>query len=148
MHFNLPLFLLIFLVIVEAIPDHYKTLDVSQNASKDEIKKAYKKLMLKYHPDKNKNDPKALETTQKINAAYDILKDDEARKNHDNELRSFYGYTFKTSGGSSTMHGESSTPPEGSFTRSDENSSTSPDTTPDGTSPKGTEAYTNSGILL
>nr|CAD2183965.1 unnamed protein product [Meloidogyne enterolobii] len=148
MHFNLPLFLSIFLAIVEAIPDHYKTLDVSQNASKDEIKKAYKKLMLKYHPDKNKNDPKALEIAQKINAAYDILKDDEARKNHDNELRSFYGYTFKTSGGSSTTPGESSTPTGGPFTRPDENSSGSSNKTPDGTSAKGAEEYTNSGILF
>uniref|UniRef100_A0A914NX73 J domain-containing protein n=1 Tax=Meloidogyne incognita TaxID=6306 RepID=A0A914NX73_MELIC len=53
MHFNFDhFFLIIFLVIVEAIPDHYKTLDVSTNASKEEIKKSYKKLMLKYHPDK------------------------------------------------------------------------------------------------
>uniref|UniRef100_A0A914L6K1 J domain-containing protein n=1 Tax=Meloidogyne incognita TaxID=6306 RepID=A0A914L6K1_MELIC len=135
MHFNFyTLFLLIFLVIVEAIPDHYKTLDVSQNASKDEIKKAYKKLMLKYHPDKTGNDPEALEVAQKINEAYDILKDDEARRNHDNELRSFYGFSNPTSSGSPQS-------PVGSSPTSE----ASPFTTSGGNWSEETQGFTNFG---
>nr|CAD2207365.1 unnamed protein product [Meloidogyne enterolobii] len=137
MHFNFnTLFLLIFLVIVEAIPDHYKTLDVSQNASKEEIKKAYKKLMLKYHPDKTGNDPEALEIAQKINEAYDILKDDEARKNHDNELRSFYGFSNATSSGSPKSPASSSPTSPTHFTTSGGNWS------------EGTQGPTNFGILF
>uniref|UniRef100_A0A915LK50 J domain-containing protein n=1 Tax=Meloidogyne javanica TaxID=6303 RepID=A0A915LK50_MELJA len=55
--------------------------------------------MLKHHPDKTGNNPEALEITQEINAAYDILKDQEKRKNYDIEWRSFYGYSNATSSG-------------------------------------------------
>ncbi len=52
----------------------YETLEVSENASADEIKKAYRKLARKYHPDVNK-DPKAEEKFKEINAAYEVLSD-------------------------------------------------------------------------
>uniref|UniRef100_A0A915MZW5 J domain-containing protein n=1 Tax=Meloidogyne javanica TaxID=6303 RepID=A0A915MZW5_MELJA len=79
-------FLLIFLAIAETLSDHYKTLGVSQDASADEIKAAYRKLMMKYHPDKTKNDPIALKLSQEINNAKDILLDEQKRSDYDKEL--------------------------------------------------------------
>ena len=62
--------------------DYYKILGVEKNASKTEIKKAYRKLALKYHPDKNP-DKKAEETFKDISEAYAVLYDDEKRKMYD-----------------------------------------------------------------
>ena len=63
--------------------DYYKTLGVDKTASSSEIKKAYRKLALKYHPDKTKGD-KALETKFKgISEAYAVLSDTEKRKQFD-----------------------------------------------------------------
>ena len=64
--------------------DYYKILGVKRNASKQEIKRAFKKLSLKYHPDKNKDNPKkAKEMFIKIANAYEVLSDDEKRKIYD-----------------------------------------------------------------
>ena len=64
--------------------DYYKILGVKRNASKQEIKKAFKKLSLKWHPDKNKKNPKkAKEMFIKIANAYEVLSDDEKRKIYD-----------------------------------------------------------------
>ncbi|NPA50373.1 MAG: DnaJ domain-containing protein [Epsilonproteobacteria bacterium] len=60
----------------------YETLGVSENATQEEIKKAYRKLARKYHPDINK-DPGAQEKFKEINAAYEILSDPEKRKKYD-----------------------------------------------------------------
>lgn len=60
--------------------DPYKTLGVSSNASQDEIKKAYRKLSLKYHPDKNKGNKENTEWFKKINNAYQMIGDEENRK--------------------------------------------------------------------
>ena len=59
----------------------YKILEISSDASNDEIKKAYRKLSLKYHPDRNPNDPLAVGIFQKINEAYETLGDVEKKKN-------------------------------------------------------------------
>ncbi len=64
--------------------DYYKILGVNKNASKDEIKKAYKKLAMKYHPDKNKGNKKSEERFKIINEAYAVLSDDNKRKQYDN----------------------------------------------------------------
>uniref|UniRef100_A0A914LJH4 J domain-containing protein n=1 Tax=Meloidogyne incognita TaxID=6306 RepID=A0A914LJH4_MELIC len=121
MHFNLfSLFLLIFLVIVESIPDHYRTLGVPKNASTEEIRTAHKKLMLKYHPDKTKNDPIALGFSQEINNAKDILTDEKKRRDHDKKLQEYFGSSYTTSEGASTFErtektaGSSATPRESS----------------------------------
>ena len=63
--------------------DYYKILGVSKNASQDEIKKAYRKLAVKYHPDKTKGDKKSEERFKEIGEAYEVLKDPEKRKKYD-----------------------------------------------------------------
>lgn len=61
----------------------YDTLGVARNASADELKKAYRKLARKYHPDRNPGDAAAEEKFKEIQGAYDVLSDDEKRKRYD-----------------------------------------------------------------
>ena len=61
----------------------YKTLGVSKKATDEEIKKAYRKLARKYHPDRNPDDKEAEERFKEISAAYDVLGDPEKRKEYD-----------------------------------------------------------------
>ena len=63
--------------------DYYKTLGVEKGASKDELKKAYRKLAMKYHPDQNKDNPEAETKFKEVSQAYDILKDDQKRAAYD-----------------------------------------------------------------
>jgi molecular chaperone DnaJ len=63
--------------------DYYKTLGVEQGADSSEIKKAYRKLAMKYHPDQNKDNPEAEEKFKEISQAYDILKDEQKRAAYD-----------------------------------------------------------------
>ena len=66
-----------------AFIDYYKVLGVERNASQEEIKKAYRKLAKKYHPDINKDNPQAQERFQEINEANEVLSDSEKRKRYD-----------------------------------------------------------------
>jgi molecular chaperone DnaJ len=70
--------------------DFYKVLNVSKTASADDIKKSYRKLARKYHPDANKGDPKAEERFKEISEAYNVLSDSKRRKEYD-EARSLFG---------------------------------------------------------
>ncbi|MDA3793361.1 MAG: DnaJ domain-containing protein [Elusimicrobia bacterium] len=63
--------------------EDYDILGVSKDASEKDIKKAYRKLALKYHPDRNKGDDKAQEKFKEINHAYDVLGDSAKRKQYD-----------------------------------------------------------------
>jgi curved DNA-binding protein len=63
--------------------DYYKSLGVERKASDDEIKRAYRKLAMKYHPDRNPNDPKAEEKFKEINEANQVLSDPEKRSRYD-----------------------------------------------------------------
>lgn len=63
--------------------DYYRILGVPKTASADEIKKAYRKLAVKYHPDKNQNDKSAEEKFKEVNEAHEVLGDPEKRKKYD-----------------------------------------------------------------
>ena len=68
----------------------YETLEINENASADEIKKAYRKLARKYHPDVNK-DPGAEEKFKELNAAYEVLSDKEKKQQYDQHGDSMFG---------------------------------------------------------
>ena len=63
--------------------DYYKVLGVDRSAKQDEIKKAYRKLAVKYHPDKNPGDKAAEEKFKEISEAYQVLGNEESRKKYD-----------------------------------------------------------------
>lgn len=63
--------------------DYYKIIGVEKSATKDEIKKAYRKLAMKYHPDRNPNDKAAEEKFKEITEANEVLSDPEKRKKYD-----------------------------------------------------------------
>jgi molecular chaperone DnaJ len=73
-----------------ATKDFYKILGVAENASADEIKKAYRKLAKQYHPDANPNDAAAAERFKEISEAYAVLSDADKRKQYD-QMRKFGG---------------------------------------------------------
>lgn len=63
--------------------DYYEVLGVTKNATADEIKKAYRKMAIKYHPDKNPGDKEAEEKFKEAAEAYDVLSNDEKRQRYD-----------------------------------------------------------------
>jgi molecular chaperone DnaJ len=63
--------------------DYYQILGVSKTATQEELKKAYHKLAMQYHPDRNSKDAEAEKKFTEISAAYDILKDEQKRAAYD-----------------------------------------------------------------
>jgi curved DNA-binding protein len=75
--------------------DYYKTLGVDKNAAREDIKKAYRKLALKYHPDRNQGNKEAEKKFQHINEANEVLSDPEKRKKYDNLGEHWQDYKTK-----------------------------------------------------
>ena len=94
--------------------DYYAVLGVPASATQDEIKKKYRRLAAKHHPDKNPNDPKAAETFKTISEAYQTLGDEDKRRQYDDLKRrgsfgDFVDFTARggsrrSSGGQSQQH--------------------------------------------
>ncbi|KAL2119354.1 hypothetical protein VTJ04DRAFT_6314 [Mycothermus thermophilus] len=83
----------------------YDQLGISPNATPDEIKKAYRKAALRWHPDKNKDNPEAAEKFKEVSQAYEILSDPEKRKLYDQ-----FGLEFLLRGGVPPPEGGSAGP--------------------------------------
>src|SRR2546425_1340787 len=90
--------------------DYYQVLGVSETASTDEIKKAFRRLAKQHHPDRNPNNPQAVERFKEINEAHDVLSDAEKRKKYDQLRR--YG-AFAGYGGAGSRPGSGTPPPGG-----------------------------------
>src|SRR5690349_19971597 len=75
--------------------DYYEVLEVTRTASNDEIKRAYRKLAVKFHPDKNPDDPHAEEKFKELGEAYDVLMDGDKRAAYDR-----FGHAAFEQGGS------------------------------------------------
>ena len=78
--------------------NYYETLGVSKNATADEIKKAYRTLAFKYHPDRNQGNAEAEEKFKQISAAYDVLGDESKRRQYD---MGSYSDSYSTAGSQS-----------------------------------------------
>src|ERR671932_1645491 len=65
------------------MPNYYEVLGVSQDASQDEIKRSFRNLALKYHPDKNRNSEESKQKFMKIVEAYEVLSNEQARRHYD-----------------------------------------------------------------
>jgi curved DNA-binding protein len=92
--------------------DYYKVLGIAKNASQEDIKKAYRKLAIQYHPDKNKSDKQAEERFKEVGEAYEVLKDPEKRRKYDQlgaNWKNYQngGFDFSNFGGATNHRGSS-----------------------------------------
>lgn len=105
-----------------AFIDYYKILGISKDATQEDIKKAYRKLARKYHPDLNKNNPNAQEKFQEINEANEVLSNPDKRKRYD-EYGENWKYAEELEKQKKRQAKEQSGTREGMFWYSDDNTS-------------------------
>ncbi len=82
--------------------NYYEILGVTKNATADEIKKAYRTLAFKYHPDRNPGDTAAEEKFKQISAAYDVLGDETKRRQYD--MGGYYSDSYSSAGSQSQQY--------------------------------------------
>lgn len=86
--------------------DYYDVLGVNKQASQDEIKTSYRKLAMKYHPDRNSGNPEAEEKFKKIGEAYAVLSDQQKRQQYDHAGHQNYTNMSQNGGGGSHHHAD------------------------------------------
>lgn len=86
--------------------NYYEILGVKSDASADEIKRAYRGLAKKYHPDRNKDDKDAIAKFQDASEAYEVLGNDAEREKYDQKLANQGGNTSNTSNGFNSRNGQ------------------------------------------
>ena len=84
--------------------DYYEVLGVAKDASERDVKKAYKRLAMKFHPDRNKGDASSEEKFKEVKEAYEILNDDQKRAAYDQYGHAAFQQGGQGGGGLSLIH--------------------------------------------
>jgi molecular chaperone DnaJ len=84
--------------------NYYTILGINENASPEEIKKAYRTLQMKWHPDKNGNSQESINMTQKLNQAYEILGDEQKKEEYDFNRKNPNPFANLNGGGGGIHH--------------------------------------------